>query len=75
MNKYLCLFILEGSGTPADRMENQIPEEIKHERFNRLKELVESQIKENNEKYIGKIEKILVEGKSKTNDNMLTRKK
>ncbi len=59
-------------GTPADRMENQIPEEIKHERFNRLKELVESQIESNNKKYIGTIQKILVEGKSKNNSNMLT---
>ena len=39
-------------GTPGDRMENQVPEEIKHERFNRLKELVESQIAENNKKYM-----------------------
>ena len=28
-------------GTPAEKMENQIPEEIKHKRFNRLKQLVE----------------------------------
>lgn len=59
-------------GTPADKMENQIPEEIKHERFNRLKELVESMIEENNKKYIGTIQSVLVEGKSKNNPNMLT---
>ncbi len=59
-------------GTRADKMENQIPEEIKHKRFNKLKELVESQISENNKKYIGTIQKILVEGSSKTNENMLT---
>ena len=59
-------------GTPADRMENQVPEEIKHKRFNRLKELVESQIEDNNKKYIGTIQSILVEGKSKNNPNMLT---
>ena len=59
-------------GTPADKMENQIPEEIKHERFNRLKQLVESQIQENNQKYVGTVQKVLVEGKSKTNENMLT---
>ena len=53
-------------------MENQIPEEIKHERFNRLKALVESQIEETNQKYIGTIQKVLVEGKSKNNPNMLT---
>ena len=59
-------------GTPGDRMPNQIPEEIKHKRFNRLKELVESQIEENNQKYIGTVQKVLVEGKSKNNPNMLT---
>ena len=59
-------------GTPADKMENQIPEEIKHKRFDRLKELVESQIEENNNKYVGTIQKVLVEGKSKNNEDMLT---
>lgn len=55
-------------------MEEQIPEEIKHKRFDRLKQLVESQIEENNSKYIGTVQKVLVEGKSKTNEEMLTRK-
>ena len=59
-------------GTPGDRMENQIPEEIKHKRFDRLKLLVESQIEENNNKYIGTIQNVLVEGVSKTNKEMLT---
>ena len=59
-------------GTVADKMENQIPEEIKHKRFNRLKELVESQIEENNNKYVGTIQKILIEGTSKTNENTLS---
>lgn len=74
MNKSLCSYIQKEYGTPADKMEDQVPEEIKHQRFNRLKELVESQIEENNTKYIGKIEKVLVEGKSKNNQEMLTRK-
>ena len=59
-------------GTPGARMENQVPEEIKHKRFDRLKELVESQVEENNEKYVGTNQKVLVEGKSKNNPNMLT---
>ena len=59
-------------GTPGYKMENQVPEEIKHERFNRLKELVESQIAENNKKYVGTTQKVLVEGISKNNENMLT---
>ncbi len=59
-------------GTPGDKMENQIPEEIKHKHFNRLKELVESQISENNQKYVGTIQEVLVEGVSKNNKNTLT---
>lgn len=59
-------------GTPGDKMENQIPEEQKHHRFNRLKALVESQIQENNQKYVGTIQKVLVEGESKNNKDLLT---
>lgn len=59
-------------GTPGDKMENQIPEDVKHKRFDRLKALVESQIEENNQKYVGTIQKVLVEGTSKNNENMLT---
>ena len=59
-------------GTPGDKMENQVPEEVKHERFNRLKALVEMQIAEKNKTYIGTTQYVLVEGKSKNNDNMLT---
>ncbi len=59
-------------GTPGDKMENQIPEEIKHRRFDKLKKLVEKQIEENNKKYVGKVERVLVEGKSKNNELMLT---
>ena len=59
-------------GTPGDRMENQVPEEQKHIRFDKLKALVESQIAENNQKYVGTTQKVLVEGTSKNNDDMLT---
>ena len=59
-------------GTPADKMDNQIPEEIKHERFERLKKLFENQVEINNKKYINTIQKILIEGFSKTNNNLLT---
>ena len=59
-------------GTPGDKMENQVPEEIKHKRFDKLKELVESMIEENNKKYVGTIQKVVVEGTSKNNPNMLT---
>ena len=59
-------------GTVADKMENQIPEDIKHERFSRLQKLVEEKIEEINNKYVGTIQNILIEGKSKTNENTLT---
>ncbi len=59
-------------GTPAAKQENQIEEEEKHRRFNELKTLVESQMEGNNQKYVGTIQKILVEGKSKNNDSFLT---
>ena len=59
-------------GTPGNEMKDQVPEEIKHNRFDRLKELVEKQTEENNKKYIGTIQKVLVEGTSKTNKEYLT---
>ena len=59
-------------GTPGNKMENQVPEENKHIRFDKLKALVESQIAERNKEYIGTTQKVLVEGTSKNNENMLT---
>lgn len=59
-------------GTPADKMENQVPEEVKHERFDRLKKLADSKVEGNNKKYLNTVQKILVEGTSKTNVNVLT---
>lgn len=56
-------------GTPAAEMENQIPEDIKHERFNRVLSKVNEIVGEINQSYIGKTVEVLVEGKSKTDDN------
>ncbi len=61
-------------GTLADKMENQVSEKIKHKRFDRLKVLFEESIEKNNQKYVGTTQKILVEGYSKNNPEMLTRK-
>lgn len=55
-------------GTRAEKMENQIEEKDKVERLERLKSLYEQMIDENNKKKIGKVYKILIEGKSKNND-------
>ena len=57
-------------GTIAAKREDQVDENIKHERFTRLQKLYESRVEENNEKYIGKVENVLIEEYSKTNPNM-----
>ena len=59
-------------GTPAAKMENQIPEDIKHERFNRVLNAVNEEIAKISESYKDKIVEVLVEGKSKTDENLLT---
>lgn len=59
-------------GTPAVNFKDEINIETKRERLNKLNELVKKYAKENNEKYVGKILEVLVEGKSKTNENVLT---
>lgn len=59
-------------GTPAAEYEDQIPEEIKHQRFNRLVEAVNLESMKKNAAYKGRIEKVLVEGVSKKNKDTLT---
>lgn len=58
-------------GTVAAKREDQVPENIKHIRFDKLKELYESRVDENNDKYLNTIQKLLIEGRSKNNDKML----
>ena len=59
-------------GTRAERMENHIPEEIKSERFYRLKTLADGIVEETMKKYVGTIQDVLVEGEIKTNPDVLT---
>ena len=58
-------------GTPAEKYENQVPEEVKHERFNRLVDLVNSISAEKNALYKGTVQKVLVEGASARNSKTL----
>lgn len=51
-------------GTPAEKYEDQIPEEIKHDRFNRLLERINQISAEINKTYEGTVQKVLVEGPS-----------
>lgn len=57
-------------GTPAASMENQIPEEIQHQRYDALCQVQNDISKEINDALVGKIVKVLVDGKSKNNENM-----
>lgn len=59
-------------GTPAAEYEDQIPEDIKHERFNRLVEAVNEESYRKNATYEGRKERVLVEGISKKNEETLT---
>lgn len=59
-------------GTPAEKYEDQIPEEVKHERFNRLVAEINQIGAKKNKTYKGRIEKVLVEGLSKNNPKAVT---
>jgi tRNA-2-methylthio-N6-dimethylallyladenosine synthase len=58
--------------TPADKMENQIPEEIKHERFNKLVNEMNKIVTRKNAEYMNKVVEVLVEGTSKNDETKLT---
>lgn len=58
-------------GTPAARMENNLSEEVKSERLQRLNELVNKYSKEANDRYLGKIVPVLLEGVSEKDDECL----
>ena len=59
-------------GTPAADFDNQIPDKIKHERFDRLTEIVNESSLRKNKMLENKIVPVLVDGKSKRNNKMWT---
>lgn len=59
-------------GTAAAEYEDQIDEKVKHDRFDRLLEVVSSISEKKNKEYEGKIVEVLVEGTSKTDESKLT---
>ena len=59
-------------GTRAEKMEDNTPQEEKVKRLERIKKVYENNLPENNKKMIGKNYKVLVEGKSKNNDELYT---
>ena len=52
-------------GTPAAEYEDQIPEEVKHARFNRLVDAINDTAAEKNAAYVGTVQKVLIDGPSK----------
>ncbi len=58
-------------GTPAAMKKDDVPEEVKKQRLYRLNELVNRQAAESMKKYKGKTVKVLVEGVSKKNPEIL----
>lgn len=59
-------------GTPAARMEDNIPMEVKKERLQRLNKLVNKYAAQAMAKYEGEIVEVLVEGESKKNEEVLS---
>lgn len=61
-------------GTPAAKMDGQIPHEVASERLNRLMQLQDSISLERNKRFVGKTVRVLTEDVSKNNPEMMTGK-
>lgn len=59
-------------GTPAAAMKDDVPESVKKERLYRLNELMTELSKKSNDKLLGQVVEVLVEGESKTNPDVLS---
>lgn len=59
-------------GTPAAKMDNQVDDNIKHERFNRLLETLNPIVYENSLKLKGTVQEVLVEEVNKNDESILT---
>ena len=59
-------------GTPANDMENQVPQEIQHQRYDRLCNIQNEITFKKNQRYLNKVVRVLVDGKSKNNESVYT---
>jgi tRNA-2-methylthio-N6-dimethylallyladenosine synthase len=59
------------AGTEAATMPDQIPEDVKRDRIERLIEVVQRIAHDRNEKRVGRVEEVLVEGPSRTDPSVL----
>jgi tRNA-2-methylthio-N6-dimethylallyladenosine synthase len=58
-------------GTEAAAMPDQVADEVKHERIERLVEVVQRVAHERNDERVGRVEEVLVEGPSRTDPSLL----
>jgi tRNA-2-methylthio-N6-dimethylallyladenosine synthase len=58
-------------GTPAAIWDNQLSEEVKSDRLQRLNHLVNQKAAERSQRYLGRIEEILIEGINPKNPNQV----
>jgi tRNA-2-methylthio-N6-dimethylallyladenosine synthase len=58
-------------GTEAAGMPDQVPEEVKRQRIERLIDVVQRIARERNEQRVGRVEEVLVEGPSRTDPTLL----
>ncbi|MGL5123504.1 MAG: tRNA (N6-isopentenyl adenosine(37)-C2)-methylthiotransferase MiaB [Fusobacteriaceae bacterium] len=72
-NSYMFMYSVR-QGTIAAKMGDQIEEVIKKERLHRLMDVQNANAKLNSENFVGKVEKVLVEGHSRKNKETLTGK-
>jgi tRNA-2-methylthio-N6-dimethylallyladenosine synthase len=59
------------AGTEAAALPDQVPEEVKHERLERLVDVVQRIAAERNAERVGRVEEVLVEGASRTDPALL----
>jgi tRNA-2-methylthio-N6-dimethylallyladenosine synthase len=58
-------------GTEAASMPDQVPDGVKHERIERLVDVVQRVAHDRNQQRVGRTEEVLVEGSSRTNPSLL----
>ena len=60
------------TGTPAASMENQVPEDVIKDRFDRLLKLVQQKASEASARFTGSVQKVLVEDVNEHDETMVT---
>lgn len=60
------------AGTPAAKMEDNVSDKVKHERFNRLLKVIEDGVCYHSSQMVGKVYDVLVDGQSKKDEAFLS---